>query len=59
MFSVKVDTSKSSKIWLHWKRTFQSYLWGIEDVTDEVKLDILVSLLDIQSTCTLLIALHL
>jgi len=46
VFSVKVDSSVSSKIWLHWKRTLQSYLRRIEDVADEVKLDILVSLLD-------------
>jgi len=46
VFSVKVDLSESSKIWLHWKCTLQSYLRRIEDVADEVKLDILVSLLD-------------
>ena len=46
VFRVKVDSSESLKIWLHWKRTLQSYLWRIEDATDEVKLDILVSLLD-------------
>jgi len=46
VFSVKVDSCESLKIWLHWKFTLQSYLRRIEDVTDEVKLDILVSLLD-------------
>ena len=46
VFSVKADSSESSKMWLHWKRTLQSYLWRIEDVTDEVKLDIFASRLD-------------
>ena len=46
VFRVKVDSSESLKIWLHWKRTLESYLWRIEDATDDVKLDILVSLLD-------------
>ena len=46
VFGVKVDSSESSKIWLHWKRALLSYLRRIEDVADEVKLDILVSLLD-------------
>jgi len=46
VFSVKVYSSESSKICLHWMRTLQIYLRRIEDVTDEVKLDVLVSLLD-------------
>jgi len=43
---VSKSTRLKAQIWLYWKRTLQSYLRIIEDVTDEVKLDILVSLLD-------------
>ena len=46
VFDTDVNAADSSEKWRHWKRTFQSYVRLIENVTDQDELDILVNLLD-------------
>ena len=46
VFDPGVNASNSARKWKHWKKMFDNYVARINKVTDQDKLDILISLLD-------------
>ena len=46
IFETDVNAANSSNKWKHLKRTFESYVGCITDVTNQGKLDLLINLLD-------------
>ena len=46
VFDGDASSPEGARKWLHWRRTFQSYIGRIDNVTDADKLDMLINLVD-------------
>ena len=46
VFGADASSQEGSRKWLHWRRTFESYVRRLDNANDRDKLDILINLVD-------------